>query len=74
VFIPNLHLHHSFSVSFWAKLTGTNDQERVLFSKDKGGNYDTPNAENFLDVAVLNNGRLAAFMYLNADNKFNGDC
>ena len=74
VYIPSLHLHHSFSVSFWAKLTGTMDQERVLFSKDKGGGYDTPNAENFLDVAVLNNGRLAAFLYQNADDKFEGDC
>ena len=74
VFIPSLNLHHSFTMTFWAMLTGTNDRERVLFSKDKGGDYSTANAENFLDLAVLDNGRMGAFLYQNSTDAFSGSC
>jgi hypothetical protein len=73
VFIPSLNLHHSFSVTFWAySVDGVG--EHVLFSKDKGGNYDTPNTENFLDIASLSNGVLAAFLYQDSNDKFNSAC
>ena len=72
IHIPDLVLHHSFSLTFWIwpnSLTGIH----TLFSKDTGSYLGT-NDENFLDIVVLQTGALQAELYIVDTAQFDGRC
>ena len=48
IFIAGPNLHHTFTVTTWVLLEAL-DHDNTIFSKEKGGDYVIPDAENLLE-------------------------
>lgn len=71
IFIPNLVLNHSFTMTFWIYASDL-AQTQTLFSKDTG-TYTVTDGENVLDLIVNSDGSLSAELYHSSTNLLNGD-
>ena len=68
IWIPNLRLHHSFTVSLWVSADALSS-DSVLFGKDKNI-YTSAGDEDWFECGISSTGRLSTKFFLNGADAF----